>query len=1148
MSRGTASVAEAARKLAAAIASEAKKAAGAPEEQLRIGVEKHLGPICSELGLEVSGQYETRIQSKRADAVYGTVIIEYEPAGSFSKKAAKAHALKQLREDYLVGSARTSKGPVNPIALRRLIGVALDGQRIIFVRYTTAAKPERDLPGIYDPAAGAVTYESVAGLTGTFQQVEFPVTPASTSILLTYMRALSRGLMSATTLAARFGPGTAVAETVVPRLLSRLMTTKSEHVATFFAAWRAVFDIVYGAGEWRDEDARKLAALYGVTAKADVPSLLFAVHTYFALLSKVIAIELLSLQSGSMVASFAVTAAGRDDKALCDELTELEKGEPFAALGIENYLEGDFLSWYLAVWDAEIAEAIRMMLGELTQFEPATPTLEPEGSQDILKRLYQLLVPGDLRHKLGEFYTPDWLAQQLIEAAGYDGDPDKTLVDPACGTGTFLVEALNMARAYASDHLLSNEELTHKVLANIVGFDLNPIAVIAARTNFLLFLGELRRYVKRIRLPIYLCDSVLVPVEHAKRLAGGVGVPKRNFFIVPSSVANVGDFKLPLECQRREVLETLVASFERSRGLGEDAYEFAARLGRTFAFTPEGCEIARDLYQQIDSLISTDRDGVWIRYIRNQFAPLLCEPADFVIGNPPWVEWEALPTDWRRRSQGLWFDYGLFTLKGSRASLGGAKKDLSMLFTYVAADRYLKPGGTLAFLITQTVFQSPVTGEGFRRFQLGSKGDPLKVIQVDDFVEVKPFEDAANRTAGFVMRRGEPTVYPIPYVAWRRKPGTRLPHLADRATATAALEMRAQEAVPSDPAKSNSPWEIREPGAETLRSAGKTTYYRPRTGITTWLDGVYRVAATRRPDGLVDIVNKNDEGKKKVRRVAVAIEPALLYPYVPQSGVDRFRFRADDYVVIPQDPRNRQGYEETSFATTHPLTYDYLKRFRLALLKRSGYQRYFAKMKAPFYSIFDFDEHALAPFRVAWRAFGNSDIRAAVLREIPDSVVGVKPPQTKNTTKYVVCDSNSEALYVCGMLNAPSTTARARSASVKGGKGFGGNVLDLVHIPRYVGSPAQDKVVGFSRAAERLLAMDPKATITLDELDQLALSVWGDGEIPDLPLFADMPAPAQQPFRKARTQEGRLFEWAGDKEVEKSLPRVAEEPGAYDRE
>ena len=39
--------------------------------------------------------------------------------------------------------------------------------------------------------------------------------------------------------------------------------------------------------------------------------------------------------------------------------------------------------------------------------------------QDLLKQLYQDLVDPETRHDLGEYYTPDWLAQLTLEEIDY---------------------------------------------------------------------------------------------------------------------------------------------------------------------------------------------------------------------------------------------------------------------------------------------------------------------------------------------------------------------------------------------------------------------------------------------------------------------------------------------------------------------------------------------------------------------------------------------------------------------------------------------------------------------------------------------------------------------------------------------------------
>ncbi|MFQ6071230.1 MAG: hypothetical protein ACE5KT_00805 [Methanosarcinales archaeon] len=100
--------------------------------------------------------------------------------------------------------------------------------------------------------------------------------------------------------------------------------------------------------------------------------------------------------------------------------------------------------------------------------------------------------------------------------------------------------------------------------------------------------------------------------------------------------------------------------------------------------------------------------------------------------------------------------------------LGGSKKDLSMLITYVSADKYLKDSGMLGFVITQSVFRSIPANE-FRNFYINPKKRSIKVIKVHDMVDLKPFEDAQNRTAVMIIKEGEKTIYPIPYYEWKKK-------------------------------------------------------------------------------------------------------------------------------------------------------------------------------------------------------------------------------------------------------------------------------------------------------------------------------------------------------------------------------------------
>ena len=280
------------------------------------------------------------------------------------------------------------------------------------------------------------------------------ITRESIGQLLHYLRALDRAPLTAEGLARAFGPASAIGPQLVGALYRRLSTSTQPLADTLFREWDRIFGIVYGQDTARAAaSAAVLGRLYGV-ASPDLKHLFFAVHTYYALVMKLLAVEVASLQQGSYITSFVDEVEGLDDAAFDRKLTALEDGSEFRRLEITNYLEGDLFRWYLSAWDDELRGLVRTCVRTLEGFEPSSAALQPELARDILKHLYQYLVPKELRHDLGEYYTPDWLADFLLGEAGYAGDPAVRVLDPGCGSGTFLALAMARVISYADDHLL----------------------------------------------------------------------------------------------------------------------------------------------------------------------------------------------------------------------------------------------------------------------------------------------------------------------------------------------------------------------------------------------------------------------------------------------------------------------------------------------------------------------------------------------------------------------------------------------------------------------------------------------------------------------------------------------------------------------
>ena len=548
-----------------------------------------------------------------------------------------------------------------------------------------------------------------------------------------------------------------------------------------------------------------------------------------------------------------------------------------------------------------------------------------------------------------------------------------------------------------------------KILANVVGYDLNPLAVISARTNYLLALGDLLDEIEgEIDIPIYLADSVLTPTA-------GEELDKQGKVLFMTSV---GEFALPRSLVKADYIDELANLLEEHVKNDSAPSAFTAALCEKFPLDPKKDKrdvgIAEELFLQLRELERQHVNGIWARIIKNAFAPLFQPPFDRIAGNPPWINWENLPDEYRQRTAYLWTRYRLFEHTGLRARMGSAKDDLSVLMLYVGADQYLKPKGRLGFVITQTILKTEGGGEGFRRLQLGD-GEHLRVLQVDDFSEVQCFEGATNRTAVLIVQKGQPTQYPVSYNYWRKTSRERIPTEADHDEAMERLKYLQWVARPIDSAKRNSPWITgRRRAVERIENVTGKAAYEGRAGSCTWLSGVYWVeVVAERKDGLLLVNNLHDCGKIKVRNVSKAIEPDFVFPLLRGRDVERWQATPTYRVIIPQDPDDpAKGFPEKDMQTRCINTYGYLKLFEEQLRKRSGFKQFFDTATAPFYSVYNVGPYTFAKHKVCWREVSH-DVNAAVC-----DPVGSKVIVPDHTLISVDCDSADEAHYFCGLINS----------------------------------------------------------------------------------------------------------------------------------
>jgi SAM-dependent methyltransferase len=776
------------------------------------------------------------------------------------------------------------------------------------------------------------------------------------------------------------------------------------------------------------------------------------------------------------------------------------------------------------------------LLKRLDEYDPATLSIHPEESRDLFKKLYHYLLPREIRHNLGEYYTPDWLAQRLLNQVDnefFTAEPrrsehrlrEKLLktrwLDPACGSGTFLVLIIARMKELGRTLFINETELLNAILNNVVGFDLNPLAVLTARVNYLLAIADLLEHRRgEIAIPVYLADSVRMPTMGENLMTAGA-------YEFPTAV---GTFSVPAVLCTKERFDRFCNILEESVRAQISPDAFVTRIERELAppeWQQSDADLAKEVYEQILSLHRQGMNGLWARLLKNNFAPLTVGQFDYIVGNPPWVNWEHLPDGYRQKIAPLWVSkYQLFPHKGFDAILGKSKDDISILMTYVVADKLLRDGGKLGFVITQSVFKTAGGGQGFRQFRIpqpNGKPVPLKVLHVDDMVSLKPFEGASNRTAVIVLEKGKPTTYPVPYTVWRKVRGARFTYdstLEEVIKATVRLHFDAEPVNSSDP---TSPWLTARRGAlKAVRKVLGKSDYEAHEGVNTgganavyWVDIVYK-----RPDGLMVVRNITEGAKVKVDEMTETIEPDLLYPLLRGRDVQRWKAQPSAWILITHLPgMGLKAIPEKDMQTHYPRTYGYLKRFEKVLRERAAFKRYFTRKDknghtvetGPFYSMFDVGTYTFAPWKVVWRE--QASIMTASVVGSKDS----KPVVPDHKLMLVDCASEDEAHFVCACLNSSIGQMVAVSYAVE--IQMDPHILEHIRIPRFdPKNPVHLRLAELSEQAHEVAKVGDEGRLQEieAEIDHWAAQLWNlsDDELREiqqsLAELSEMPEPIEE--------------------------------------
>ncbi|MDO8586475.1 MAG: N-6 DNA methylase [Armatimonadota bacterium] len=780
---------------------------------------------------------------------------------------------------------------------------------------------------------------------------------------------------------------------------------------------------------------RLLAKVYGQSVGADD---LFVRHTYLTLLARVIAY---------------VATQGRRPRA--SDLLGVVDGSAFRNLAT-NLAESDFFAWVLA---AETVGRARDLLAALVA-HMGRYDLTRLGEMDILQRLYQDLIDPADRHDLGEYYTPDWLAELTLREANYE--PNKSLLDLSCGSGTFLFTAIRLL----AESGLDPHDVTRWALDNIVGVDVHPVAVLTSKVNYVLALqrfGGLSTYTGVVSIPVYMADSLISPESRTG--------------LVPIAVSPTESFHITEDMALLPAFDTIVDEMSRYAALShierEQAdsgfREWLSRQGLTRCFTFWGHNL-----RLMRQLIAEGRDSIWAFILKNAYRPVYLSRRkfDFVVGNPPWLSYRYVrDAGYRQGIRNLVFAYGL--LERSERQLF-TQIELATLFYTHARRRYLADDGTIAFVMPRSVITGALQHRRFRQAEPLSKILDLKDINIPSEPSLKVFGvDSCVLIGGRDACRSE--------IPMARFVGT-LPAKGlsyEAALSYMEIEGSAYRPPAEAPASAYLPRMIQ--GA-TIVPRG-LWFARPAT------DGVN----PRQPFLITDpaVMERAKEAWRHVH-IESEVEADFLYATLLSNDLVPFGSRAYSLVVLPLHKRSHQARHTvitsaSAFASGYPGLGRWLTQAeqaweqgrsaatQMTLNERLDYQRTLT------------DQDPVAPFRILFNNAGTH-ICAAVI-DLSDGLptchgLEVRGFLAESKTYWTACETAAECHYLAAVLNAPcvdnAITPHQTRGAYHGARDIGRRPFQVLStpIPLYDhDSAAHQQLVALSMECHESVASE---TLPLD--------------------------------------------------------------------
>ena len=399
-----------------------------------------------------------------------------------------------------------------------------------------------------------------------------------------------------------------------------------------------------------------------------------------------------------------------DDKAL----VQIINGKYFENKGYQNFVEYDYFGW---LNETECVHEILPLLKDI-QSEFVVYDFDVIPDEDLFGEIMVQMSNRSQRLMLGQELTPNHIASRLT-AQVFSKLPQGThphFIDMCCGSGSMVVETIKIAISLLKPDM-SNQDKYALVTQSITGIDIDPLAVILSKINWIIHVSEVLPSPTEVIIPIYHADSLFLNTPVTQGKIFNEDILRMQMFDKQL------DLPVKLISSGNQLLFDRIVDkcYDMIHQTKLDEVAFTAIIDDIVGKTD--CDIlpsemesvqkfAYSLYGNMYELNAEGRNGIWAFLIKNSFRPsLVGRHFNDIVSNTPWLALSKIADNPYKQSLYMVSEY--YGIKSAGSSF--LHTELATVFLLHAIDKYLMDGAPFGCILPHSV----LSGKNHEQFRSG---------------------------------------------------------------------------------------------------------------------------------------------------------------------------------------------------------------------------------------------------------------------------------------------------------------------------------------------------------------------------------------------------------------------------------------------